>query len=263
MPMEIRLLRERKKELGLTNEQLARMSGVSLGTVNKIFSGATRSPQNDTMNALTAALGLDFDQYRPSSRADMICEPVPAYDVLKPNGTYTAEDYYDLPNDVRAELLDGYLIFMEAPSVRHQEIVGELFYNIRHHIKGRGGPCKVLLAPVDVRIDDDDRSMLQPDLIVVCDGDKSDGRRINGAPDLVAEVVSPGSRKRDYLVKLNKYWTSGVREYWVVDPDNESVTVYEFGEGEENFRIQTYTFQDKIPVGIFDGLSIDFSVFDI
>ncbi|KMZ53322.1 Uma2 family endonuclease [Dorea sp. D27] len=261
--MEIRLLRERKKELGLTNEQLARMSGVSLGTVNKIFSGATRSPQNDTMNALSAALGLDFDRYRPSARADMICEPVPAYDALKRNGTYTEEDYYNLPDDVRAELLDGYLIFMEAPTVRHQEIVGELYYYIRHHIKGRGGPCKVLLAPVDVRIDNDDGTMLQPDLVVVCDRDKSDGRRINGAPDLVAEVVSPGSRKRDYLVKLNKYWTSGVREYWVVDPDNESVTVYEFGDREENFHIQTYSFRDNVPVGIFDGLSIDFSVFDV
>jgi len=79
----------------------------------------------------------------------------------------------------------------------------------------------------------------------------------------VAEVVSVGSRKRDYLVKLNKYWTAGVREYWIIDPDGRKVTVYEFGEQEENFQMQTYTFQDKIPVSTCTGLVIDFSELDL
>lgn len=263
LSMDIESLIRRKKELGITNQQLAQISGISLGTVNKIFSGATRSPQNDTMNALVSALGLDFYQYRPGSRADVICEPSSAYQMDRNSGIYTLDDYDSLPVEVRAELIDGYLVFMEAPSVRHQEIIGELYYCIRHHIKKAKGSCKVILSPVDVQLDNDDRTVVQPDLLIVCDRGKSDGQRIHGAPDYVAEVVSAGSRKRDYLVKLNKYWTAGVREYWIIDPDGRKVTVYEFGDQEENFQMQTYTFQDKIPVSTCTGLVIDFSELDL
>ena len=114
-------------ELGLTNKQLADISGVSLGTINKIFSGATRYPQLDTVEALTSALGLDSYQYRPNSHANRLCESTSAYAADSGNGHYTLDDYYALPDNVRAELIDGYLIFMDAPTVRHQIIIVEVF----------------------------------------------------------------------------------------------------------------------------------------
>ena len=261
--MDIETLKNRKKELGLTNKQLADISGVSLGTINKIFSGATRYPQLDTVEALTSALGLDSYQYRPNSHANRLCESTSAYAADSGNGHYTLDDYYALPDNVRAELIDGYLIFMDAPTVRHQIIIGELFFQAYSYVKKKKGSCKVILSPIDVHLDNDDKTMLEPDLVIVCDPGKIDGKRVNGAPDFVAEVVSPSSRKRDYLVKLNKYWTAGVREYWIIDPAQEKVSVYQFKDNDEEFEMKTYGFQDQIPVGICEDLTIDFNEFEL
>lgn len=104
---------------------------------------------------------------------------------------------------------------------------------------------------------------MEPDLVIICDPGKSDGRRINGAPDLVVEVVSPSSRKRDYLIKLNKYWAAGVREYWIIDPEQEKISVYLFADAEEAFSMKTYSFHDKVPVGLYEDLVIDFNEFDL
>ena len=105
--------------------------------------------------------------------------------------------------------------------------------------------------------------MLEPDLFVLCDPSKSDGHHINGAPDFVLEVVSPSSRSRDYLVKLNKYYCAGVREYWIIDPKHQIVSVYLFHGTDEKFDHIIYSFEDSIPVGIFDDLVIDFKELDI
>ena len=261
--MNIEILKKRKKELGLTNKQLADISGVSLGTFNKIFSGATRYPQLDTMDALISALGVDSMQYSPDSHADMLCDSYSAYSIETKNGHYTLNDYYALPDNVRAELIDGYFIFTDSPSVKHQAIIGELFFQIYSYIKNKKGPCKVLLSPVDVCLDNDDKTILEPDLVILCDSDKNDGRRINGAPDFVAEIVSPSSRKRDYLVKLNKYWAAGVREYWIIDSEQKKISVYLFENKENDFEMNTYGFNDKVPVGIYGDLIIDFHEFEL
>ena len=158
--MNIDILKARKKELGLTNRQLVEISGVSLGTINKIFSGATRYPQLDTMDALISALGLDSLQYHPDSHADRLCESIPAYTVSPKNGHYTLDDYYALPDRIHAELIDGYLIFQDPPTIRHQAIIGELFFQIYSYIREKKGPCKVLLSPIDVRLDNDNKTML-------------------------------------------------------------------------------------------------------
>ena len=260
--MNIDILKARKKELGLTNRQLAEISGVSLGTINKIFSGATRYPQLDTMDALISALGLDSLQYHPDSHADRLCESIPAYTVSPKNGHYTLDDYYALPDRIHAELIDGYLIFQDPPTIRHQAIIGELFFQIYSYIREKKGPCKVLLSPIDVRLDNDNKTMLEPDLIIVCDQKRIEEKRVNGAPDFVAEVVSTSSRKRDYLVKLNKYWTAGVHEYWIIDPAQERVSVYRFKDAEEDFDMKTYGFCDSVPIGIYEDLAIDFTEFE-
>lgn len=264
--MDVDLLKQRKLELGLTNQQLSSLSGVSLGTINKIFSGATQSPRLETVEALSSALGLDFFKYRPQPIISRICEPVPAYQLNIPereNGTYTVEDIQALPEDVRAELIDGFLIFNEVPTVTHQAIISELCYYLKDYIKKRKGSCKVYVTPIGVRLDKDDKTMLEPDLIILCDSSKSDGRHINGAPDFVVEVVSPSSRSRDYLVKLNKYYYAGVREYWIIDPKKKTVSVYQFHENEDEFDHTIYTFESQIPVSIFEDLVIDFKELNI
>lgn len=152
--MDVDLLKQRKLELGLTNQQLSSLSGVSLGTINKIFSGATQSPRLETVEALSSALGLDFFKYRPQPIISRICEPVPAYQLNIPereNGTYTVEDIQTLPEDVRAELIDGFLIFNEIPTVTHQAIISELCYYLKDYIKKRKGSCKVYVTPIGVR----------------------------------------------------------------------------------------------------------------
>lgn len=99
-------------------------------------------------------------------------------------------------------------------------------------------------------MDCDDKTMVQPDILVVCDENKINKEGIFGAPDLVVEVLSPSTRKKDMSVKLAKYMGAGVREYWIVDPDAKRVIVYDW-EREEILNI--YGFGDKVPVGIFDG----------
>lgn len=189
-----------------------------------------------------------------------VAEAAVAYNTSKKDGEYTLEDYYALPDDVRAELIDGHLIYMDAPTTRHQRVIAELYFQIASYIRSRKGPCKALFSPLDVCLDNDDRTMLQPDLIILCDETKDDGKRINGAPDFVAEVVSPSSVKNDYLVKLNKYWNAKVREYWVIDPKKQTVSTYYF-EADGDVNVTHYTFAEQVPVRIFEDLVIDFTEF--
>ena len=150
--MNIDLLKQRKRDLGLTNRELASISGVSLGTINKIFSGATRSPRLETVEALSSALGLDFYKYRPQTIISRMCEPVPAYQLNieeKENGTYTVEDWCKIPEDIRAELIDGFLIFNEMPTITHQSIIGEVFFHIKSYIQKKNGSCKPYFSPIE------------------------------------------------------------------------------------------------------------------
>lgn len=262
--MDIHDIKNRKKQLGLTNKQLADYSGVSLGTVNKILSGATKSPQIDTLDALDRVLQRKEFRYHTESEPVLcIREESIAYDTMKKDGEYTLEDYYALPEEVRAELIDGYLIHMDAPTIVHQEIIGELCYYMRDYVKKNEGECRVILSPIDVCLNKDNKTMLQPDLVVICDKELTDGRRINGAPDFVAEVVSPSSRKRDYMIKLNKYWKAGVREYWIIDPEKKDISTYWLQGSDTEFEVMHYDFEDKVPMRIWAGAEIDFSEFDI
>lgn len=112
--------------------------------------------------------------------ADRIKEPGSAYHAT-PARSYTLKDYLALPDDVRAELIDGESIYMEASSTRHQEYLFETASALRSYIRGKGGSCKVMIAPLDVQLDCDDKTMVQPDIIVVCSRDKLTEQRIYGA----------------------------------------------------------------------------------
>lgn len=167
---------------------------------------------------------------------------------------YTSEDYWNLSEGRRAELIDGQLYNMAPPGRIHQELISEFTQLLGSYIKSQGGACKVYPAPFAVNLDANDKDWVEPDVSVVCDLSKLDDRGCNGAPDLVVEVVSPSSRRMDYSTKNALYSEAGVREYWIIDPAKERTTVYRY---EEDAAPMFYLFSDDIPVGIFPELTIN------
>ena len=165
----------------------------------------------------------------------------------------TLDQYEALPEDKRAEVFDGVIYDMASPSQIHQTILTELLVIIRNYIKSKNGSCSVFPAPFDVKLSDKPLTIVQPDIMVICDKDKLDGKRCNGAPDFIIEIVSPSSQRMDYLTKLFKYRTAGVREYWIVNPMKQTVQTYFFGDVEDSNQ---YSFDDEISVGIYDDLKI-------
>lgn len=168
---------------------------------------------------------------------------------------YTVEYIYELPEGSRAELIDGRIYSMAPPNRKHQTIARELFSSINSYIKSKNGSCESFFAPFAVFLDKDDRNYVEPDISVIFDVNKLTDKGCLGAPDWIIEIVSPGSRKMDYFTKLFKYRTAGVREYWIVDPDKNRIIVYNF----ESEDTGDYTFSDRVKVGIYEDLYIDFS----
>ena len=257
--MTIEEMKEKKRELGYSNEKIAELSGLPLGTVMKIFSGATRSPRRTTILALEKVFAPDsgynsVTPYTGQPSPGFLMEPAPAY---RKSGGFTLDDYYALPDDRRVELIDGTFYDMASPSLIHQSIILRLALLFTECEDAHNGACRVFISPCDVQLAEDDlHTMVQPDMIVVCDRKKLAGIRVIGAPDLCAEVMSPSSRSHDSIRKLNKYRKSGVREYWLIDPEERIIMVYIF----ENGTFQTYSFSDTIPVWISGGTCrIDFS----
>lgn len=167
----------------------------------------------------------------------------------------TLEQYEAMPEDTRVEVFDGIIYNMSSPSQIHQFILTELLVSIRSYLKKKGSNCSVFPAPFDVKLSDSALTIVQPDIMIVCDKDKLDGKRCNGAPDFIIEIVSPGNPADDYIRKLYYYKNYGVREYWIVDPLRKSVTVNYF---EGNVLSVPYTFDSTIKVNIYDDLWIDF-----
>ncbi|MCD8022734.1 MAG: Uma2 family endonuclease [Lachnospiraceae bacterium] len=170
---------------------------------------------------------------------------------------YTEADYWNLPEDVRAELIDGHLYYMSAPSRIHQEILISLAGQIRNYIRSRHGSCRVYPSPFAVRLRKDRENTVEPDISVICDRSKLTDRGCTGAPDWIVEIISQGNASHDYIRKLNLYADAGVREYWIVDPLKEKVHVYALEK--EHFNFTSYTFRDKVTAGIFEDLTIDFA----
>lgn len=171
---------------------------------------------------------------------------------------YTIRDIEALPPGERAELFDGKMFRMDTPGLAHQDILGELHIVVYQYIRSHNGKCKVFFAPFAVYINKDEYNYVEPDLLVICDMEKVDRKGCHGAPDWLVEIVSPSSVKMDYSRKLFKYRTTGVREYWIVDPMKKTVKVCNFEHDTET----DYTFSDKIPVGIYEDFVIDFAVLD-
>lgn len=173
----------------------------------------------------------------------------------KRQGEYTLEDYYNMPEDRRVELIDGVFYDMAAPAPLHQLIAGMVYARILAFIEKNEGDCIPFIAPADVQLDCDDRTMVQPDVFILCKRDKLKRSGIYGAPDFVLEILSGSTRKKDMTVKLMKYMEAGVREYWVIDPEKKLLIVY---IGEEEGIPRIYPLQGDVGMNLYDGkLCID------
>lgn len=168
--------------------------------------------------------------------------------------TYTIDDIYALPDGQRAELIDGQMYMMAPPRRIHQELVSQFTKVIGQHIDTHNGQCKVYPAPFAVFLNADNMDYVEPDISVICDKDKLDDLGCNGAPDWIIEIISPSDPQRDYGIKLFKYRTAGVREYWIVNPSTRVVNVYDF---EKEVGTNQYTFNDTIQVCIYEDLSLN------
>ncbi len=173
-------------------------------------------------------------------------------DALRKEDIYTIEDIYALPDGERAELIDGKIYYMTPPNTKHQRLVHFFDREIGNYIQSKNGECEVFPAPFAVFLNEDDTNYVEPDISVICDNGKITDKGCNGAPDWVIEIVSPGNKPMDYFTKLFKYRTASVREYWIVDPAKEMVTVYRF----EKETMEQYSFDEDIPVGIYEDFSI-------
>lgn len=177
---------------------------------------------------------------------------------------YTFADLLQWDDNVRYELYYGVPVALASPSDTHQNISGEIHYQLKNYLRGK--KCKVYYAPFDVRLfenkgerPEDVDIVLQPDLMVVCDENKVDRQGVHGAPDLVIEILSPASARYDKLIKFNLYQRAGVQEYWIVDPVARSVSVYILENGIYHTPI-VYNSASSVPVGILDACQIDLNM---
>lgn len=181
---------------------------------------------------------------------------------LKPEARYTYADYLIWPDDERWELIAGRPYLMTpAPSTEHQRITREIAAQLYRYLRDKS--CEFFSAPFDVRLprgDEDDAdidTVVQPDIIVVCDREKLDERGCKGAPDMVIEILSHSTAKKDLHDKYMLYERSGIKEYWVVFPLEKALDIYTLGEG-NSFTLQgQYRYPDKVRTDLFADLEID------
>lgn len=272
--MTVEEMKKRKQELGYSLKQLSEISGVPASTINKIFNGYTVSPRYTTLQALTRALDnphKDGLLYKSHPASGYVKESIPAYayhrteymspeqaalSEILPEGPYTLQDREKLPEQRRTELIHGVLYDMASPRKIHQEITGSVFIQLTKCISDNASTCKAYIAPLDVILGKDQKTVVQPDVFVLCHSEN--GEYIYSAPELAIEVTSPSTRMKDYLVKLTLYTGEGVKEYWIIDPDQTSVTVYHLSQlrGEDTSSgkiVEVFGFSQEIPVGISHG----------
>ena len=231
--MTVEEMKERKRQLGYTYEQIATLSDVPLGTVQKVFGGVTRSPRYDTLRALEKVFLEKRDESAAESRI-----------------TYGKEA------GIREEAYEGKVYNMEQTNCIHQLFAGEIYRQIQNYLVSQKSGSMAVLAPVKVWLDSEGQTIVQPDICIVKERNKLKQDGIHGIPDMIIEVISVESRQRDSYLKLAKYQEAGVKEYWIVDPDSRKVVVYAF---EQDICPQVYKFEDIVPVAVFNGqISVDF-----
>ncbi|GHU03250.1 hypothetical protein FACS1894147_06830 [Spirochaetia bacterium] len=173
-------------------------------------------------------------------------------------GIFTYRDYkeWELKPRERYELIDGIPYAMSAPNTAHQLTLMMLSNEIYNFLKGK--PCKAIVSPFDVRLfyeeDESDDTVVQPDLVVICDPEKLGEEGCRGAPELAVEILSPSNTAIEMERKLNLYQDAGVEEYWVVDPKSKNIRVYSLKDNK--YSMKRYHTEDTIQSGVLPGLTI-------
>lgn len=177
------------------------------------------------------------------------------------NKTYTCADYLTWPEDERWEIIEGIPYMQAAPSWQHQSISSELNRQFSNYLLNKS--CRIFNAPFDLILPsknenaEDSKNVVQPDLLVICNMKGLRGTEFYGVPDLIIEITSPSTIRKDKVLKFNRYEKVGVREYWIVEPDGKFISVFTLGENGRYGRPDIYTDEDVVKVSIFEDLEID------
>jgi Uma2 family endonuclease len=190
-------------------------------------------------------------------------QPITDIAQLDLNGSYTYADYLLWQFQERLELIKGHIFKMAAPNPAHQLVAAEVARQMGNYLHKT--TCKLFIAPFDVRLvnarkstpNNEVTTVVQPDICVVCDPTKIDKRGCIGAPDLIVEILSPATAKKDLNDKYTLYEENGVREYWIVHPYDGVITVFELNEQAKYERRGFYTKDEQLKVGIFDNCYIN------
>ena len=175
---------------------------------------------------------------------------------LKAAKLNTVADIEALDENVRAELIDGKIYYMALPLTVHQRLLTFLIRKIADKLEEAGMDCEVIPAPFGVYLYNDEHNLVEPDISVICEKSKIDEKGCHGAPEWIIEIVSPSSVRMDYSIKLFKYRTAGVKEYWIVDPAKREVLVYDFENGDDYF---CYSFEETVCNAHIPELKVDLS----
>jgi Uma2 family endonuclease len=178
---------------------------------------------------------------------------------------YSYADYLSWKFAERVELIKGYILPMAAPKVSHQKISVNLIIYLAAHLNEQAGNCQLFHAPFDVRLaklgttpDQEVYTVVQPDLCVICDPNKLDEKGCKGAPDLIVEIISPSSLKTDLITKPALYAENGVREYWVVFPNDKIIQQYVLQpDGTYPRNPEIYGEEDAIESVVLEGLRLE------
>ena len=173
--------------------------------------------------------------------------------------SYSYKDLLDMKGKERYELIDGELYLLASPRVIHQEVVGEVYTQLKEFFRGK--TCKPFIAPLDVRLsggnnDSEEYNVVQPDVFIVCDENKIDSKGILGVPDFIVEITSPRSETYDYITKLNLYKKYKVKEYWIISLRSKIVNCYLLNDKNE-YEVKTYALDDEIHSRLFEGLTLN------
>lgn len=246
--MTIEEWKDKCSRMGFTAQEIADLSGVPVDTVRAVIWG-TQIPKFAVWERLDEAL--------KKSEVNMVRDAL-NYGCPNKRQDYDINDYLAIPDGIRVELIDGVIYDMAAPTNIHQVLLIKIAGRLNAFIEKNNGKYVPFVAPSDVKLSEqDDKTVLQPDIFVVCDRDIAKKRFFGSAPDLVIEILSPSTKKLDFGDKMRKYKETGVREYWIVDSIQKRVVVHYF---ESTDIPKTYEFDAKVPVGIFgDGCVIDFA----
>ena len=205
--MTVKELSDLKQDKGFSDVQLANLSGVPVCMIQELFSGECKNPSQEILQSLESVLakqeGVRYDFTKDNDNKPTRLKEPAVYRAER--RSFTLDDYYALPEEQRVELIDGVFYDMAAPCSYHQIAIGRFYVQVVRYIDKKGGSCIPLVSPVDVQLDCDDKTMVQPDLIIVCDPKKIDKKCIAGAPDFIVEILSESTRKKDMTLKLAKY----------------------------------------------------------